>query len=402
MMEEDDQSDRDRDRRRNSRDLRSSRVDIEALPDEGSSLMGKGKQFFKVVSSQHVYSKIKSVCNVVAIVSGASVAPFALLSESDLFIGALNLVLVIVPLLYVLAKNMEVEKQNEKLKEEIFALYSKLRIPAKAPPESKDLLANFIVTVLAMIMAAIAFGLVTYKNTRLYIYIATGITSTAIILSGITKMLSARALRVHQNELLSIVADLKALDKENAVGMTAWELEDRNKTLKAKLAADKRATQKKLEAVIQKLEEENLAIKAQLDQAKREAAAASAAAAAASKVLSSSMAAPTPPPSLPAGYGSGTERSSSSYGYNYSPSYAASGNVATRSGRSSSKTQLLGGGNSDSEEEGSEIGSRGGGGGEKKGKKKKEKRASKKKKKSSSKNKGGDEEKQLIDFTNSY
>ncbi len=90
------------------------------------------------------------------VVLGATVAPLAFSLESDLFIGSLNLVLVrvvlplglfdrlepntqpfsrvitllrrqvLIPLFYVVAKNMEVDLQNKDLKEEILALCQKL------------------------------------------------------------------------------------------------------------------------------------------------------------------------------------------------------------------------------------------------------------------------------------
>lgn len=222
----------------------------------------------KVVTRKEVPARIKTICNMAGIATGATVAPLAFSLESELFIGSLNLVLVLIPLFYVVAKNMEVDLQNKDLKEEILALCQKLGIPAKTPGESRQTLVNIIVTVISLGMAMAAFFILYYGNNVHNQIIATAITSSAIVFSGVTKMLSARALRKHQNELLDIKADLKMLEKQNEVTQTAIQMEEKNRRLKVELVKIKNMPKQQLEESVRNLEEQNRALMRELERAR--------------------------------------------------------------------------------------------------------------------------------------
>lgn len=222
----------------------------------------------KVVTRKEVPARVKTFCNVAAILTGATVAPLAFSLESELFIGSLNLVLVLIPLFYVVAKNMEVDLQNKDLKAEILALCQKLGIPAKTPGESRQTMVNIVVTIISLGMALAAFFILYYSKASFNQIAATAITSSAIVFSGVTKMLSARALRKHQNELLDIKADLKMLEKQNEVTQTAIQMEEKNRRLQVELAKIKNMPKQQLEESVRSLEEQNRALMRELERAR--------------------------------------------------------------------------------------------------------------------------------------
>merc|ERR1711879_249788 len=133
---------------------------------------------------------------------------------------------------------------------------------------SRQTMVNVIVTVISLGMALAAFFILYYGNTVNNQIIATAITSSAIVFSGVTKMLSARALRKHQNELLDIKADLKMLEKQNEVTQTAIQMEEKNRRLKVELVKIKNMPKQQLEESVRNLEEQNRALMRELERAR--------------------------------------------------------------------------------------------------------------------------------------
>ena len=86
-----------------------------------------------------------------------------------------------------------------------------------------------------------------------YMLSSTIITTCAIFFSGLTKMISARSLRKHQNKLLAIAADLKRLDKEFTVKLASQELLKQNKALLGEIEEGKHVTRGHLVGVIKVL-----------------------------------------------------------------------------------------------------------------------------------------------------
>jgi len=72
-------------------------------------------------------------------------------------------VLVVVPLMYVLAKNMEVDGQNRDIQEKNNRTCERLGIPLRDLPESRQLFVNFLTNVFAIVLSIASFFLVFYR-----------------------------------------------------------------------------------------------------------------------------------------------------------------------------------------------------------------------------------------------
>lgn len=71
--------------------------------------------------------------------------------------------LVVVPLMYVLAKNMEVDGQNRDIQEKNNRTCERLGIPLRDLPESRQLFVNFLTNVFAIVLSIASFFLVFYR-----------------------------------------------------------------------------------------------------------------------------------------------------------------------------------------------------------------------------------------------
>ena len=71
--------------------------------------------------------------------------------------------LVVVPLMYVLAKNMEVDGQNRDIQEKNNRTCDRLGIPLRDLPESRQLFVNFLTNVFAILLSIASFFLVFYR-----------------------------------------------------------------------------------------------------------------------------------------------------------------------------------------------------------------------------------------------